>query len=64
MSKFSNFHFTATNETKKRLIKLGEEKKYFYSWLPSIDALFQEKNLNKEYFKSKYNLDLDKPFYL
>lgn len=65
MSKFSNFHFTATNETKKRLIKLGEEKKnIFIVGCPSIDALFQEKNLNKEYFKSKYNLDLDKPFLL
>ena len=40
MSKFSNFHFTATKETKKRLIKMGEiNKNIFVVGCPSIDAL-------------------------
>ena len=53
MSKFSNLHFTANNETKRRLIKMGEEKKnIFQVGCPSIDAFFFEKNiLKKNIFK-------------
>ena len=57
MSKFSNFHFTATDETKKRLIKMGEiSKNIFVVGCPSIDALKQEKD--EEFIKIKKKLKL------
>ena len=65
MTKLSNFHFTANNETKKRLIKLGEVEKYIFTvGCPSIDALYQEKDLTKKYFQKNFNLNLDNPFIL
>ena len=40
MSKFSNFHFVSNDDSKKRLIKMGENKKnIFVVGCPSIDAL-------------------------
>ncbi len=65
MSKFSNFHFTANKNTKKRLIKLGEISKYIYPvGCPSIDALISEKTINNKIIMKKFNLDLKKPFLL
>tara|TARA_A100001011_G_scaffold283865_1_gene294273 strand:+ start:1460 stop:2599 length:1140 start_codon:yes stop_codon:yes gene_type:complete len=62
-TKFSNFHFTANKNTKKRLIKLGEIPKNIYSvGCPSIDALFSEKLINKKVIKTKFKIDLDKTF--
>ena len=59
MSKFSNFHFTATEETKKRLIKMGELKEnIFVVGCPSIDALKQEKEENYEKLRKKFNIDI------
>lgn len=65
MSKFSNFHFTATQETKKRLIKMGEEKKnIFVVGCPSIDALIKEPEVSNSLIKKKFKLDLDKKYIL
>ena len=65
MSKFSNFHFTATKETKKRLIKMGEiNKNIFVVGCPSIDALKQEENEKPEYIKKKFNIDISKDYIL
>ena len=65
MSKFANFHFTANEETKKRLIKLGEEKRNIYSvGCPSIDALILEKNISKKEIYKKFKIDLNKWFLL
>ena len=65
MSKFSNFHFTANNETKKRLIKLGEvSKNIFPVGCPSIDALNAEKKIHPKIIKEKFNIDLKKEFLL
>ena len=65
MSKFSNFHFTANNETKKRLIKLGEvPKNIFPVGCPSIDALNSEKKLSKKIINKKFKIDLNKEFLL
>ena len=64
-TKFSNFHFTANHETKKRLIKLGEvPKNIFPVGCPSIDALYNEKKINKKIIKKKFNIDIDKNFLL
>ena len=63
MTKFSNFHFTANNETKKRLVKLGEvPKNIFPVGCPSIDALFLEKIIDKKIIKKKFNIDISKEF--
>ena len=65
ISKFSNFHFTANRETKKRLIKLGEISKNIYTvGCPSIDALVSEKNISKKTIMKEFNIDLDKEFLL
>ena len=65
MSKFSNFHFTANNETKKRLIKLGEiSKNIFAVGCPSIDALNSEKKISKKTIIKKLKIDLNKQFLL
>ncbi|MDG1051845.1 MAG: UDP-N-acetylglucosamine 2-epimerase, partial [Flavobacteriaceae bacterium] len=59
MSKFSNFHFTATNETKNRLIKMGEKKEnIFVVGCPSIDALNQEKEEDYQKIKKKFKIDI------
>lgn len=65
MSKFSNLHFTANNETRKRLIKMGEIPRHIYAvGCPSIDALKAEKLMSKKEIFKKYNIDLSKPFTL
>lgn len=65
MSKFSNFHFTATEETKKRLIKMGEIKGNIYTvGCPSIDALKQEEDENPNKIKKKFNIDITKDYIL
>jgi GDP/UDP-N,N'-diacetylbacillosamine 2-epimerase (hydrolysing) len=59
MSKFSNFHFTATKETKRRLIKMGELKEnIFVVGCPSIDALKQEKDENYEIIRKKFKINI------
>ena len=65
MSKFSNFHFTATNETKKRLVKMGEIKKnIFVVGCPSIDALVKESEVSREIIKKKFNVDINNKYLL
>ena len=63
MSKFANFHFTANNETKKRLIKMGEvSKNIFAVGCPSIDALVYEKEIHRNKILKKFKIDIFKPF--
>ena len=65
MSKFSNFHFTATEKNKKRLIKMGEIKGNIYTvGCPSIDALKQEEDENPNKIKKKFNIDITKDYIL
>lgn len=65
MSKFSNFHFTATKETKNRLIKMGEIKKnIFVVGCPSIDALKMEQEEESKIIKKKFNIDILKDYIL
>ena len=65
MSKFSNFHFTANYNTKKRLIKLGEIPNYIFSvGCPSIDALNLESLIDERVLKKKFKIDVKKFFLL
>ena len=52
ISMMANYHFPATDKSKKRLIKMGIENKYIYNYgCPSLDLLtsinFKKKNLNQ-----------------
>lgn len=65
MSKFSNFHFTANNETKKRLIRMGEvPKNIFPVGCPSIDALKNEKKVNRLKILKNFGIDMKKKYLL
>ena len=65
MTKFSNFHFTANNETKRRLIKMGEvSKNIFPVGCPSIDALKSEKTVNKSIILKNFNINIKKKYIL
>ena len=61
MSKFSNYHLVANIDAKNRLIKMGEKKEnIFIVGCPSLDALFNEKDLSKKYLQKKFNIDFNK----
>ena len=63
MSKFSNIHFTANYETKRRLIKMGEIKENIYPvGCPSIDALMDEDVVSQKYILKKFKIDILKPY--
>jgi UDP-N-acetylglucosamine 2-epimerase (hydrolysing) len=61
ISKFSHFHFVANENSKKRLIQLGEDKKnIFVIGSPDLDAM-SSKNIPKIYeVKSHYNFNFNK----
>lgn len=63
MSKFSHIHFPATEDAKKRLIKIGENPDNIYVvGCPSIDVLVNTPHIDKAVLEAKYNLDFSKPF--
>lgn len=63
MSKFSNFHFVANSDAKNRLIKMGEDKKNIFNvGCPSLDALFEEKDVDEKILEKKFKIDLSKKF--
>lgn len=65
MSKFANYHLVANDDAKKRLIKMGEESsKIFCVGCPSLDALKDEKILENSYLEKKFNLNLEKKFFI
>ena len=63
MSKFSHIHFPATEDAKKRLIRIGENPDDIYVvGCPSIDVLVNTPYIDKAVLEAKYNLDFSKPF--
>jgi GDP/UDP-N,N'-diacetylbacillosamine 2-epimerase (hydrolysing) len=65
MSKFSHVHFPATEDAKKRLIRLGENPKdIFVTGCPSIDVLVNTPYLPKEDLEAEFGIDFSKPFLL
>jgi len=63
MSKFSHFHFPATEDARKRLIRLGENPDdIFVVGCPSIDVLINTPYLPKKELEIKYGIDFSKPF--
>ena len=62
ITKFSHIHFVATEESKKRVIKLGENPKYvFLVGSPSLDTIHSIFYPAKEEIFKKYGLDPKKP---
>jgi UDP-N-acetylglucosamine 2-epimerase (non-hydrolysing)/GDP/UDP-N,N'-diacetylbacillosamine 2-epimerase (hydrolysing) len=65
MSKFSHVHFPATEDAKKRLIRLGENPNDIYvTGCPSIDVLVNTPYLPKEELEAEFGVDFSKPFLL
>ena len=63
MSKFSHYHLVSNKDAQIRLIKMGEEKsKIHIVGCPSIEALFKEKLLSKNFLQNKFGLDFKKKF--
>lgn len=56
ITKMSNIHFAASQKSKKRIIKMGENPKYVYfTGSPSIDELLSKRITNKNELSKKYN---------
>lgn len=63
MSKFSHFHFPATEDARQRLIRLGENPEDIYVvGCPSIDVLVNTPYVDNKELAEKYDLDFSKPF--
>lgn len=56
ITKVSNIHFAATVQSKKRIIKMGENPKYvFLTGSPSIDEIANKEITNKNELEKRYN---------
>jgi GDP/UDP-N,N'-diacetylbacillosamine 2-epimerase (hydrolysing) len=65
MSKFSHIHFPATDDARKRLIRLGENPKDIYvTGCPSIDVLVNTPYIPKEELEKEFDIDFSKPLIL
>jgi len=65
MSKFSHIHFPATEDAKKRLIRLGEDpKSIFVVGCPSLSVLVATPTLPKEELEKEFDIDFRRPFAL
>ena len=61
ITKISNIHFPATEKSKRRIIKMGENPKFvFLTGSPSIDELRNNEILSKKQFENKYDFKLTK----
>jgi len=56
ITKMSNFHFAASQKSRERIIRMGENPKYVYfTGSPSIDEIISNKITNKIELEKKYN---------
>jgi len=57
-TKFAHIHFAATDQSVKRIIKLGENPKYVFNvGSPSLDTIKNIKYYSKQKITEKYSLD-------
>jgi GDP/UDP-N,N'-diacetylbacillosamine 2-epimerase (hydrolysing) len=57
ITKLSNIHFAATQKSMKRILKMGEDKKYvFFTGSPSIDEVKSKKISSKKELEKKYKM--------
>jgi GDP/UDP-N,N'-diacetylbacillosamine 2-epimerase (hydrolysing) len=65
ISKMAHYHFTATNNSKDRLIKMGEIKgNIFVTGAPGLDEMRGVQLIPKEILLEQYGIDRKKPFIL
>ena len=65
MTKFSHIHFPATEDAKRRLIRLGEHPDSIHVvGCPSIDVLVNTPHIPIEQLEKNYNIDFSKPVVL
>jgi len=65
MSKFSHIHFPATELSKQRLIRMGEDpNNIFVVGCPSIDVIVNTDLVSKARLEEYFNLDFSKPVLL
>ena len=58
ITKISNIHFPATEKSKKRILKMGENPKFvFLTGSPSIDEIRNNKITTKKDLESKYGIN-------
>ena len=61
-TKLSHIHFPATEESKERLIKMGEKPEYIFNvGSPGLDAILNIDYLDKNLVKDKLGFDTNKP---
>ena len=61
ITKLSDFHFSATKKSAKRIIKMGEaSNKIFVVGAPGLDDISDKKIFSKKDIAKKYSLDLSK----
>lgn len=62
ITKLASIHFPATEESKNRIINMGEEpSRVFLVGAPGLDQILEEKLLSKTELAEKYHLDFSKP---
>lgn len=62
MTKFSHLHFAATEQSRKRIIKLGENPEFVFNvGSPSLDTIHTIKYPAKEEMAEQYGFDPNKP---
>jgi len=60
ITKVSNIHFAVTKNSKRRIIKMGEDPKYvFHTGSPSIDEIISNRITEKKILQKKYNLEFN-----
>ena len=65
MSKFSHIHFPATEDSRDRLIRLGENPSHIFNvGCPSIDTIVQTPLIDKRKLELKFKLNFSKPIIL
>jgi UDP-N-acetylglucosamine 2-epimerase (non-hydrolysing)/GDP/UDP-N,N'-diacetylbacillosamine 2-epimerase (hydrolysing) len=65
MSKFAHIHFPATEDSRNRLIRLGENPNYVFNvGCPSIDTIMQTPIIERKTSEKKFNVNFSKPIVL
>tara|TARA_B100000795_G_scaffold269912_1_gene261085 strand:+ start:2064 stop:3227 length:1164 start_codon:yes stop_codon:yes gene_type:complete len=65
ITKMSHFHFTSTDEYRKRVIQLGENPANVFNYgAPGIDSIKKIKLLNKRELSKKIHFSLNTPYFM
>lgn len=65
ISKLAHYHFTATEKSKERLIRMGENPQHiFVTGAPGLDEIYQMTLADKATLYSQYGLELTRPLLL